>query len=258
MIKVTVSGGQIAVRSPYNTNFVAEARRLGGKWRAPDWVFDARNEAAVRAACRAAYGTDGISSAELVSVRIRFGRNLDVLQGPVALSGRPLVSAAGRDSGARTTDGVILEAGRIFSGGSARNWRTCVEAGSALLVHDVPREHADAIVACGTLHGSPVTADIVPVAAVMIDTDFLRAERERCVARIGEIDALLGDTDSPIVSALAAGDRGAIRSVFPEAQARAKGGRDRGPLLRCPRCDATGYGGAYPFSTVAPNCDDCN
>jgi len=29
-------------------------------------------------------------------------------------------------------------------------------------------------------------------------------------------------------------------------------------LLRCPRCGQTGYSGAYPFSTVPPNCDDCN
>lgn len=30
------------------------------------------------------------------------------------------------------------------------------------------------------------------------------------------------------------------------------------PFYRCPRCGTTGYGGAYPFSTCPPTCDDCN
>lgn len=29
-------------------------------------------------------------------------------------------------------------------------------------------------------------------------------------------------------------------------------------FYRCPSCGTIGYGGAYPFSTCPPNCDDCN
>lgn len=29
-------------------------------------------------------------------------------------------------------------------------------------------------------------------------------------------------------------------------------------FYRCPRCGTTGHGGAYPFSTCPPTCDDCN
>lgn len=191
-IRISLNGAALAVVSPYNVDFVEAAKNLGGKWRDGQWVFDSRNEAAVRRACVAAYGTDGHSAADLVSLRITFDRDAEQHCGPITINGRSLVRASGRDSGARLCDGVVLESGHIRSGGSVKNWQTIATEGTTLLVHDVPRAHAESVVReqyLGSEHS--VTAEIVEIAPVTIDKDALRGERERLVARLAEIDALL-------------------------------------------------------------------
>ena len=46
-----------------------------------------------------------------------------------------------------------------------------------------------------------------------------------------------------------------LRKFVPAAGAAAK---TSGPAFyRCPSCGTTGRGGAYPFSTCPPACDDC-
>jgi len=51
---------RIGVSSPFNGDFIAKARGLGGKWDGVSqrWMFPASEEAALRALCIEIYGTD--------------------------------------------------------------------------------------------------------------------------------------------------------------------------------------------------------
>ena len=75
-VRVRVDGGLLTVSSPYNQEYVAAARRLGGRWdpRATVWRFDAREEQRVRDLLRQVYGTDGTSAVETVTVRVCAGQ----------------------------------------------------------------------------------------------------------------------------------------------------------------------------------------
>ena len=56
--------GRIAVTSPYQPNFPARARSLGGVWDAARrvWVFDSADHDRVRSLCREIYGSDGLEN----------------------------------------------------------------------------------------------------------------------------------------------------------------------------------------------------
>lgn len=92
-IQIEVKDGRCAVTSPYNKVFVEGARQLNGKWQSPHWVFDARDEAAVRQLCQKVYGTDGHVVADLVSVRVTYTDGADVLRGALSMAGRSLAFA---------------------------------------------------------------------------------------------------------------------------------------------------------------------
>ena len=67
-VKLTRTEIAISVIAPYNTSFVTAAKRLAGKWNNADkaWVFDRRNESAVRNLLTEVYGTDGEAVADHV------------------------------------------------------------------------------------------------------------------------------------------------------------------------------------------------
>lgn len=75
---------EIAVATPYHPEFPPVARRLGGRWAKPLWVFDNRDEPQVRDALRKVYGTDGtpIPREDMWEIRVRllprinYGRQL--------------------------------------------------------------------------------------------------------------------------------------------------------------------------------------
>lgn len=181
-VSITTTDSQVRVRSPYNTWFAPAARKLGGNWVEPDWVFDRRDEDRVRALCLQLYGTDGFRS-DLCTVRVTYDADERELQGPLTVNGRIVAQARGRDSGARLGEGVVLLSGSFTSGGSMKNWTTRAGSGGAVvLVRDFPRAAAEA------LAGSDVT---IEPEAPLIDREALAAERERLVARLAEIDALL-------------------------------------------------------------------
>lgn len=182
----SVTGDTFPVTAPYNSEFISAAKRLGGRWDAPEWVFDARDEARVRALLIECYGTDG-EIADLVTIRIEWTENESAKRASIEANGRTIARADGRDSGARLGDGVVLLDGEFGSGGSRANWTTTARAGTVVLVRDFPRAAAQALVAAP---GRERQYSIEPEAPA-VDADALRAERERLVARIAEIDKLL-------------------------------------------------------------------
>ena len=106
-VTTAVTGDTFAVNAPYNSEFISAAKRLGGRWDAPEWVFDARDEARVRALLIECYGTDG-EVADLVTIKIEWSNSESAKRGPIAANGRTIARADGRDSGARLGDGVVI------------------------------------------------------------------------------------------------------------------------------------------------------
>jgi hypothetical protein len=184
-VSITVNSTTLAVKSPYNSEFVATAKRYGGKWSGGQWVFDARDEERVRELCKKVYGSDGLT-ADLCTIRAKFTANASVGGGPIEIAGRTIARAHGRDSGARLGEGVVLLEGKFGSGGSMKNWATFVgRNGAVVLVRDFPRAQAERLIAEG--------ADWISIEpeAPPLDRAALEAERDRLSARIAEINALL-------------------------------------------------------------------
>jgi len=141
----------ISVESPYLADFVGRARALGGRWSAAEraWIFDAAAEEPVRALLRDVYGTDGseeqMGIAAPVTLYVYATQETRGERAPLTLqSGITLARAFGRDSGARLGDSVAhLRGPKPTSGGSMKNWRTCIPKGCLLAVYAVPRALAE-------------------------------------------------------------------------------------------------------------------
>lgn len=146
MIKIKIEGTKLSVTSPYHPDFPAAARKLGGKWQSPAWVFDARDEERVRKLCVRVYGTDGSAPADVLTVRCSAalcdgdgnGSTLSYY-----LCGRQVARAFGRDSGAKLGEGVIVLSGGFGSGGSVKNPSCTVREGTIIEVRDLPRAAAE-------------------------------------------------------------------------------------------------------------------
>ncbi len=186
-ISVTSAGTRLSVHSPYLPAFVAAAKALGGRWAAPAWVFDARDEARVREALRTHYGTDGSAAAgPVVTLRVA----MDAVyadRDAIRLGGREIARAYGRDSGAKLGDGVVLLDGKFGSGGSVKNWTTRSD-GATILIRDMPAEMAERLIAAPPQW---VTAIAIEPETPVVDREALAAERDRLMARVAEIDRLL-------------------------------------------------------------------
>src|SRR5262245_3911911 len=115
-VRIGAETGRAFVKSPYNVQFVAEARTLNGTWvsSSQEWAFDGRDEQRVRDRCVRLYGTDGRTSAARVTLRVTLGSH----DGPeITLGGRVLVRRKGRDSRAELGDGVVVLEGGFPSSG---------------------------------------------------------------------------------------------------------------------------------------------
>lgn len=184
LVSITGSGDRLMVASPYNASFVRRARTLGGKFVDRVWTFDARDEARVRALCHEVYGTDGVES-DLCTVRVMFECGLARLCAPIAIGGRTVARATGRDSGATLGDDVVVLEGGFTSGGSYKNWKTLVLDGTSVLIRNFPRQVALKKIAAGE------TGISIEDEGAMVDREALTAEKIRLDARIAEIDRLL-------------------------------------------------------------------
>lgn len=183
-MKITGTPKNIIVDAPYSRAFVEAARNLGGQFKNGTWIFDVRSEAMVREACYRYYGKDGIRK-NLCDVRITLPKGKWQSAGGIEFFGKQVARAFGRDGGAKMEPGIIVEAGGFDSGGSMRHWGTTAKDGTVIIVRDVSRalvdEHVDS---------DDLIVEILPDTRP-IDPDALRAERERLLTRIAEIDALL-------------------------------------------------------------------
>lgn len=191
-VQVLRDATSVRVLSPYLQAFVADAKRIGGRWQAPAWVFDIRDEPRVRELLLKHYGTDGAPAAgPTVTLRIVFEPGYYVDQDAFRVAGRVVAKATGRDSGATLGDGVVLLDGGFNSGGSVKNWLTKVGAhGATVLLRDVPEVWVARL--ADDLPRGVLSVAVEPEAPV-VDRAALSEERARLVARLAEIDKLLAE-----------------------------------------------------------------
>lgn len=195
LISISVSDSGITVASPYNPDFPARARALGGIWDADSktWKFDARDESRVRELCLRIYGTDGspIATGDLVTLRVTCDphRSLWQNKGPLFFAGREIGRASGRDSGGRTGDGIVFLEGAVTSGGSWKHWQTCTTEGAIFEIRDLPRVKAMEAIAKNKVG---ITLQIIEAEESPEDRrSALKAERAAILSRLAEIDTEL-------------------------------------------------------------------
>jgi hypothetical protein len=121
------SSGKIITLSHeyYNSDLVDQCKKLGGKWdgEIKSWVFDMIVADKVEE-------LDMLYNDNVVTVEIIAKEDLSKCQDSVKFCGYTLSKAKGRDSGAILGDGIAMINGNISSGGSVKNWRSLISAGS--------------------------------------------------------------------------------------------------------------------------------
>lgn len=179
--EIKVNDGNCKIYTPYNKDFIAKLKLLGGRWDAPGscWTISQRCIEEVRSAMREVYGRDDSPVADTADVLFTFEETVSANRASLVLLGRTIASAYGRDSGVRVGDGVMFLQGKPKSGGSVKNWETIVPSGCVVKVFDVPKsliERADL--------PDGVALEIV---GQNVDVQSLKDELARLTARVKEI-----------------------------------------------------------------------
>lgn len=206
-INVIVDNGRVSVRTPYNPDFPAGAKRLGGRWDAASkvWSFDARDEERVRALVREHYGTDGSEPVTLVTLRCRADQ-LSCSQ-DLWVAGRKVAYRPGRDNSVRLGEGcVIIEGGFPSSGGSVKNPRLSPKSGTVIEVRDIPAALAKDQLIEGIVW--IVGEDKMTEKRVELET-----RKAQLLAQLAEVEAELKAMDTPVGSPTAL-DRVAAEDVL--------------------------------------------
>ena len=187
MIKVVVGDGILNVTSPYNKEFVSFARMRGGKWSdgRKVWMFDPRDEFAVRSTLIDIFGTDDYEQAKKVSVRVKLD-HFDV-GGELVLFGRQLLRRKYRDGKVEIDNGVITIQGEYaWSGGSGRYPLIAPEDGTVIEVRDVPRD-----IAMRTWAENKEAIELLGD----ISVEALKDEKTALLNRIEQINQMIADLE---------------------------------------------------------------
>ena len=188
-MKIEVKAGKANVFTPYNKEFVAKIKQIGGaRWNGSSrcWTVPEAEVDTVRAYMREVYGeTDLPDEGDRVTVEVTFLEEATDWDGEISLFGRQICRAFGRDSGARVGEGVTLIDGKIGSGGSRANWTVWIGEGARFRVRNLPRKALSI--------ESPYKIEVREVQQDGVDREALMAEREKLQARLAEIEALLSE-----------------------------------------------------------------
>ena len=193
-ITVTISelAGMISITAPYSADFVRQARRAGGRWNrdAKAWTFDARDRAAVEEALADCYGW-AAQGAQTGDFRITLTSS-NAGDREVRILGRRVALRWRRDDDVVLGEGVAVTAGDFPSRAGSLSRPAILDPGDGdvtLVVRDLPL----------TVMGDEdlvATYPVAPVAAAEQELGALRAERDRLVRQVAEIDALLAAAEA--------------------------------------------------------------
>lgn len=186
-VKIQVEHSKVLVQAPYNHLFIQTARNLDGNWdgKSKAWIFNIQEEQAVRNACLRYYGTDGVLT-EQVDIRVSVGEDtvLRSCKKSLTLFGRVVAKGFGRDSGATTGQGIILESGGFSTGGSYINWTVYAYSDTTFIMRGVPKQLIDE-------YGGQLKVDVLPSGG-RTDPDELLVEKKLLEMRLVEVNKLLG------------------------------------------------------------------
>lgn len=192
MVVVSSRDSAVMVDCPYSKSFTDFAHMRGGLWSdgSKRWMFDSRDEFAVRATLIDIYGTDDSASCQKVDVRL----SLDGMRDRVDGTGRLFI--CGREVARRRYCARYVDLGEsvvIVTGGFPReaDYRgrpiLAPEAATVLEVRGVPVQAAER------------ARSKYPEAVTLLggyDLEALRVEREFHATRIAALDALIAGREA--------------------------------------------------------------
>ena len=187
MIKVEVRNGMLAVVCPYSRTFVSFAKMRGGTWSdgVRQWLFDPRDEFAVRSTLADIYGTDDYESCAKTDVRLALDGMRDEWDGydRLFVCGREIARRKYYDSYVELGEDVVLIEGGFPRKASYRGEPVlCPEDGTILEVRGVPVTAAEK-----ALKKWPDAVTILGE----YDITKLQEERDFHAKRIVELDGLI-------------------------------------------------------------------
>lgn len=190
MIKTTIKDGKMKIESPYSKAFISKVKALGGSWKAPCWVVDARQEDRVRELLLDIYGEDGTDGpADLVNLRLTgTAWNDSDAASEWSFCGRTIARRRYRDSTVTFGPGVVVVDAEFYKSGGSRSSPAvdCMTENPIFELYDVPRAVYERMKDAEGVELLPDTSPAEDKAAK------LKSERDKLLARINEIDAELG------------------------------------------------------------------
>ena len=186
-ITTKIKGDEAYLYTPYNNKFVSAIKGIGGAYWDRDekaWVVPANMLDQAREIMLRIYGESDIPIAKKISVELTFNKGIYRTREAITIYGKTICRAYGRDSGGYAGEDVAFIEGMPESGGSVKNWTSGVPQGSVVVLRNVPEMLLDEKLPEG-------------VSAKIFDNESTRdeliAEKEKLLARIAEIDKLLGE-----------------------------------------------------------------
>jgi len=189
---VEIKDDQAYLTTPYNPVYVQRIKQIGARWDASSkrWRINAQSVDVARKIMREIYGEDDQEQNEKVTVIATFAAERSALCSAYCLLGKVIARAYGRDSGAQVGPDAAFAAGAPQSGGSVKNWRTVIPAGSVVEIYNVPLQFAEQEIKRNKSQDDKIEFEIKK-GSCKIDREALAAERERLLLRISEIDQIL-------------------------------------------------------------------
>ncbi|OXN01502.1 hypothetical protein [Bifidobacterium vansinderenii] len=175
----------IRLVSPYHPDCPKLARRIGGKWdpATRSWRFDIRDRERVEqlAADLWGYSTGNTSSA--VTIRVNADAYTDGNE--IRVAGRSIAHRAGRDEPVRLAGNAIIVHGEFAPSGGSMKYPDIGECDQVVIeIRDLPASALDML--------EPGRYELVDDDPITV----LKAERQRLMDRISEIDRRIGEMTS--------------------------------------------------------------
>lgn len=197
-VSILVEGETLVVKTPYNTDFVAQAKRkLAGRWDGISkvWRFRLKDEQNVRRTVIEVFGSDGTTTMEVVDVLVTVGNGfVSTRDSEIVALGRRLVRKYDRDTRPTFMPGVALHEGPDFPSRAGSRKYPIVSNGDTsrvLLVQDVPRPVAERAV-----------KEQPSCFALLSNEDVERAallrERTLLLDRLAELNSKLGPNEASL------------------------------------------------------------